>query len=358
MRETKIFDELTGIRAIAAYLVFFHHVNIFKEKYVGKFIHDFVGEFHIGVTIFFVLSGFLITYRYYDIEQSYGRSWFKQYIKNRIARIYPMYFLLTAITFIVIIIQSKEVNENLKLFFYNITFLRGFFDSMKFSGIAQGWSLTVEECFYFSAPFIFMMSKRVKLIIPILTIFILGIVMGILFKGGDFMGSFKFILLFTFFGRVFEFYVGIKLALYYKGKYDMLNEERKIYYTTIGLIWIILSITLLVLVKPEEDFGVHTPLGIFINNVVLPIGIAILFLGLITEKTRLKKVLSTKLFLLLGKSSYIFYLIHIGVVYRALVLLTGNVFVVFFVLNIISILLYKYVEEPANRKIRKMTFFS
>ena len=60
----EIFPSLTGIRAIAAYMVFIHHYNTFANK--G--LHDFFGEFHIGVTLFFVLSGFLIAHRYYNIE--------------------------------------------------------------------------------------------------------------------------------------------------------------------------------------------------------------------------------------------------------------------------------------------------
>jgi peptidoglycan/LPS O-acetylase OafA/YrhL len=64
---------LTGIRAIAAYLVFFHHYPIPQLVY-GEM--DFFREFHIGVTLFYVLSGFLITYRYRDALQLNGK-WLK-----------------------------------------------------------------------------------------------------------------------------------------------------------------------------------------------------------------------------------------------------------------------------------------
>ncbi|MEO6499619.1 MAG: hypothetical protein ABIN95_11415, partial [Mucilaginibacter sp.] len=57
---------LTGVRAVAAYLVFIsHYYYIFGENF-PQIVNRFLGEFHIGVTIFFVLSGFLITYRYYN----------------------------------------------------------------------------------------------------------------------------------------------------------------------------------------------------------------------------------------------------------------------------------------------------
>ena len=52
---------LTGIRAVAAYVVFLHHLSFFNN---GTLLWQFTNEGHIGVTIFFVLSGFLITLRY------------------------------------------------------------------------------------------------------------------------------------------------------------------------------------------------------------------------------------------------------------------------------------------------------
>src|ERR1700722_6807604 len=83
---------------MAAYLVFISH---FCDVFDGTFPHilqRFFGEFHIGVSIFFVLSGFLITFRYYHNFQL-TKDWFMQYLKNRVARIYPMYFLLTICAF-------------------------------------------------------------------------------------------------------------------------------------------------------------------------------------------------------------------------------------------------------------------
>ena len=91
------YPALTGVRAIAAYMVFIHHNDIFKENIFGKLIHDFFTEFHVGVTIFFVLSGFLICNRYFE-DENFN---FKNYFVKRLARIYPMYFILTTITFII-----------------------------------------------------------------------------------------------------------------------------------------------------------------------------------------------------------------------------------------------------------------
>ncbi len=108
---------LTGVRALAAYLVFIsHYADVFDTIAMPHAcIRRFFNEFHIGVTIFFVLSGFLIAFRYFDSFQLNG-DWFKQYLKNRVARIYPMYFLLTAGVFIYYFftrdpVISKEFSE-------------------------------------------------------------------------------------------------------------------------------------------------------------------------------------------------------------------------------------------------------
>ncbi len=50
------FNALTGLRAMAAYMVYAHHFNPIPKNYA---VHGLVNELHIGVTLFFVLSGFL-----------------------------------------------------------------------------------------------------------------------------------------------------------------------------------------------------------------------------------------------------------------------------------------------------------
>ena len=85
------FPALTGYRAIAAWMVFVYHFFPFKNPNIPDFVKDIAGQLHMGVDMFFVLSGFLITYRYFD-ENPIN---FKKYMVNRIARIYPMYFLFT-----------------------------------------------------------------------------------------------------------------------------------------------------------------------------------------------------------------------------------------------------------------------
>jgi peptidoglycan/LPS O-acetylase OafA/YrhL len=347
------YPALTGVRALAAFMVYIHHYNPFSVTVFGQYCHDFFSEFHIGVTLFFVLSGFLICNRYYD-EENFS---FKIYFIKRFARIYPMYFLLTTFTFLFFVIFHSQTNLiDLKNYFFNISFLKGFFDDLKFTGIAQGWSLTVEEVFYLLAPIFFVLLKRSKLFLMLLPIFFIGIglLLVSIFNGIDcygFMNPINFMLDFTFLGRVTEFFVGIALALFLRN--NSFDLKSKIV-TYIGFFGIIVSICALVFLKVGTGFGVDTLTGKVINTLLLPVfGIAPLFLGLIKEKTIFSKLFSTKIFLLLGKSSYIFYLIHLGIFVTILNKISTNQWFIFIALNVISVVLYRYLESPLNKIIRK-----
>ena len=57
MKSNSYIPALTGVRAIAAFLVFFHHFNQLDFPFP---LRRTFNEFHMGVTMFFLLSGFLI----------------------------------------------------------------------------------------------------------------------------------------------------------------------------------------------------------------------------------------------------------------------------------------------------------
>lgn len=391
MKASNYIPPLTGIRAIAAFMVFFHHANRTEFAYP---LFRILNEFHTGVTVFFVLSGFLIGLRYYDTCEITS-TWFRKYIKNRIARIYPMYLLITIGTFVV----AYYVNDNSVyngfpipsiLILLNIFFLRGFFDDLKFTGLAQGWTLTVEECFYFLAPFFFIRIKKNKNALwqlPLLIISI-GCLLVTIFSHVHFFGfygNFTFMFLFTFTGRCIEFFVGIGLALLVLKQDELKRKIKWPLFTMLGILGMMVGIGIMAMQPLTEKihFGLYQPWGIFSNNIIMPCGIASLFYGLIKEPSGLRNFLGSKLMVLLGKSSYIFYLIHIGFISTVVNQwvnknadalsawfdtkqynwLSENInsssvliFTVFIILNLVSIFLFKCIEEPINHFIRKSSF--
>lgn len=342
---------LTGIRAIAAFMVCLFHFNPFTEARFGSVVHGFFNEFHVGVTFFFVLSGFLIAYRYFDQTEIN----FKQYFINRFARIYPIYFILTTLFMLQNYVHSfgrLNFNDWLLEYGLNISLLKGLFDQYKFTGILQSWSLTVEECFYFFAPiaFLFIRRKGIWVFLLPITLLMLGCALVVLFQQVNFygfFGSFDFMFSYTFLGRAFEFFIGIGLAIIFikRSVVSKIVVQDAYLYTTIGALNCIVSILWIAHYKGNLAHGIEHPMGKLINNFILPlIGIGSLYWGLITEKNWLTRLLSTRLFMLLGKSSYVFYLIHLWVAQ-----LNSNFLFVFVLSAILSIMIYKFIEDPLHK---------
>jgi peptidoglycan/LPS O-acetylase OafA/YrhL len=352
VRKEGYFLALTGVRALAAYMVYLHHLSASIQKSFGNQAFDIVKELHIGVTLFFVLSGFLIAYRYLDLKNFV----FRTYMVNRFARIYPMYFILTTLTFVVFLLLKKDTSEySFNIYLLNISFLKGFFQEYIFSGIDQGWTLTVEETFYLIAPVIFFLVKKRSFYLIVLpcSFILFGMLLVLAFKGSNFhgfFGSMEFMFNGTFFGRSCEFFTGIGLALVYKK-----NTFTFKYMTYLGLGVIIFSVFILSLIKTHWnlDSGNLHPLGMFVNTFFLPVfGVSLFYYGLITERTIVSKVLQTPMLVLLGKSSYIFYLIHMGLIALILHKFLSSEILVFITLNVLAVLLFKFVEEPMNLYLR------
>jgi len=359
MLEQRYFPPLTGVRAIAAFMVYIFHFNPFTPERFGHETFSFFSQFDAGVSIFFVLSGFLIAARYRDNIQS-NRAWFKQYLLKRFARIYPIYFLLTTITFICIwldilplpsLTSPKEFNS-FTLYLLNITFLKGFFDVFKNTGLPQSWSLTVEECFYLCAPFLFLLRTRLNLFLQCCILFLFGLLLTLICNEINFFGLFsslKFTLSLTFLGRIMEFFIGIKLFDLFKNHSDKkVIQNGFALFTIAGILGVALTLFLL---SYLSDFqGSLYLLKILVHNWLLPIFIALTFWGLLTEVSVIRRILETDTLQLLGKSSYAFYLLHIGFMQVYLYhFFNTNYTMVFASLILISIAVYKLIEEPLQK---------
>ncbi|MGV1019712.1 acyltransferase family protein [Empedobacter falsenii] len=347
MKDNKLFfPALTGYRAIAAWIIFIYHFFPFNNPNFPIFLKNIIGEFHFGVDLFFVLSGFLITYRYFD----QAKIDFKQYMVNRFARIYPMYFLMTILVFLVGYIKSPEwyMDKTIE-FVLSITMLKALFTKYFLSGVPQGWTLTLEELFYFTAPFYFILIKKSKKWLIIIPIVILLFGMGIksLFNTENNIWGFLQSNIYVF---IFEFFSGIVLAILIKSKPIKFKINWVTYF---GLLMLILYVSCLQFLKPYFNFKADIIRSIELIGLSL-FGIVPLLWGLINEQTIIQKFLSSRYMVLLGKSSYIFYLIHKGFIPIFINdYLTSNKLLLFILLNIISILMYIYLEEPINNFIRK-----
>jgi peptidoglycan/LPS O-acetylase OafA/YrhL len=336
------YPALTGLRAIAATLVFWHHYNPFLINGFTPFLHHVVYEFNIGVSIFFTLSGFLIAHRYANEIKSF--AW-KAYLIKRFARIYPMYFIITTAT--LFLVPSTETNG--LVYVLNITFIRGFSNFYKFTLVSQGWSLTVEECFYFLAPILFIWIRKAVWAFVGLAILI-SIIGFLLVDIGDILGWEKtfgrqsFMLTYTFFGRCFEFLTGAALAVWAN---RLPTFSRYTICAVIGMSVVVLTLSVI-----GRDWNNRLNFwGLILHNIVLPLSTTALLHGLITENSLIRRILASPVMQVLGKASYTFYLIHLGVISIWLNLYIKHPLWFLIALQLVAVVLWRWVEEPLRKLI-------
>ena len=287
------YPALTGARAICASVVFFDHFPFIAGSYI--MIND--------MAFFFVLSGFLITRLYYNNVVLSARGW-KEFFVKRFARIYPVYFLVLTIAIL--------IGHDFRPLFLikNYTLTHALFFNIPDYAIQQSWSLTVEECFYFSAPFIIIGIRRINVFFPLLCGFVLlALALGISKLPISFLHTPTFVFSTTYFGHFFEFFAGVFLAVIMIIREDTGKKKQTGFRWTIAG-FICIAILIAAMLHVYSTRPLNQAAIILINNFLIPVPIAMLFYGLMCEDTVLSRLLSGKMIGVFGKSSYSFYLIH------------------------------------------------
>jgi peptidoglycan/LPS O-acetylase OafA/YrhL len=164
------FPGLNGIRAIAALIVIFFHVNGCMWFYGSRPIRYFEARDEMSrhaVVLFFVLSGYLITYLLIREKESIKRIDIRKFYVRRILRIWPLYYLaiLLAIIFIPItqVLYPTTTSYSLQtiglysLLIPNFAILAGYM----IPSIAPLWSVGVEEQFYAFWPWCIKKSRSI-----------------------------------------------------------------------------------------------------------------------------------------------------------------------------------------------------
>ena len=151
--------EIDGLRAVAILPVVLFHAGM----------PGFSGGF-VGVDVFFVISGYLITSIIHGELQGGGFS-FVNFYKRRMRRIFPALFVMLAVSFVAALVilppsELQQFSDSLvaSTFFYsNIYFLHesGYFaTAAELTPLLHTWSLAVEEQFYFIFPAMLFFSWR------------------------------------------------------------------------------------------------------------------------------------------------------------------------------------------------------
>ena len=171
MKPVEYLKGINGLRAIAAISVVIFHIN----RSLNEFNLDVKPTLDLagfGVTIFFSISGFLITYLLLKEKEIHPIDIKKFYVR-RILRIWPLYFLVLALslitTFLFIPISLHQPLPYYLVYFIfspNIAFSLG----VNFPLLGHYWSLGVEEQFYMFWPWIIRNTKKTFKVVLLFTI--------------------------------------------------------------------------------------------------------------------------------------------------------------------------------------------
>lgn len=192
----RYYHNLDGIRGIAALMVVvFHFFTYPNSNYLSNIgLFQRITEYgQHGVSLFFVLSGFVITRILINTREN--KNYFRSFYAKRVLRILPLYYLFLFIYYFITPHLLNSVNEGIKLhlpfYFYIQNFTQVF--NFEASGPGHYWSLAVEEHFYLLWPLVvyFINPKNLWKAIGI-TIILVFILKYFMLKSGISINYFTF----------------------------------------------------------------------------------------------------------------------------------------------------------------------
>lgn len=154
---------LTSLRFVAAFYVFLFHIQLYIPFISHGEIARFLSEGACGMSLFFILSGFVLGYRFDE-----GVSNYKNYAFNRFTRIYPAYFLaaLVTIPWLISSLSFAGPNQSFRYLYVIVVDLFMFqaWIPQLFTTWNNGgsWSLSVEIFFYALFPFFISYFKKLS----------------------------------------------------------------------------------------------------------------------------------------------------------------------------------------------------
>lgn len=338
-------SQITFTRFIAAMAIVISHFNKDLFLYKIRFISDIFLRANVGVSYFFILSGFIMIVAYHRKE----KIGYLDFYRNRVARIYPLYIVGLLLYFFT---RYSDIS------FYK-TFLYLFGIQSWIPGKAlilnfPGWSISVEFLFYLIFPWLYnyLYSKGNKSIWIIAVLIWIGtqIFSNLYINSPAYKGphteSHEFSHYFPLW-HINEFLIGNIAGLLF-----VKNRKEKNYDLAAVVLFIAIILSLIFI-----PLNFHNGLmGVFFVPVIYLISCNN---GLITKFFALKPLE------FLGEISYAIYIIHIPVLYIIRSVLwdyfqiseSNTLFWIYMpVLMIVSAGFYQFIEKPMRDYLRKASF--
>jgi len=345
---------LTSLRFFFAIMVFLSHLPIIDStnSALTYIQNNIFFEGYLGVSFFFILSGFILSYTYKDRILN-NQIPFREFWIARVARIYPLHLLtlFVAVPLSLGGMLASPIVWFLKLL-TNALLLQSFIpvQSVFFSFNAPSWSISDEMFFYLLFPFIISAFIKIPKLQFINLLLLLFIPIGILICPDVLEHRLFYINPIL---RLADFTIGILL-------YNLFKKISKSHYTVQPLIFTLLEVMALCSFALFLCLHSYIPQGYRYSCYYwLPMIFIILIFSF--QSGYLSKVLSHRKLMLLGEISFGFYLIHqlsikyVTYINNKLVIIDDDyllTLIIFIATLSVSYFTYKFVELPSNKYIK------
>jgi peptidoglycan/LPS O-acetylase OafA/YrhL len=305
-------DALTGLRFLAAFAIIMHHS---RDVFFPAILVDGL-PLATGVSLFFVLSGFILAYVYSSLPTKYDILHF--YVA-RIARVWPVH-IFALLLFLVVVPVSVTTETMLA----NVLMVHGWIPlkSFYFSYNAVSWSISTEFGFYLLFPLLiagFKVNWLFKLIGSVALVLI-AIALCQKFDIPDYSPNFEGIsnhgvLYINPLVRLLEFTIGMCFALFW--------TRASLYLTNSIIVWSLLEVLAVSLLSWHLMYGRSYLYGFIVHQSIAPVSVSYLkfadggvFFGLLIFSLAsgagiFARILSTPAFVFLGEISYSAYMTHL-----------------------------------------------
>lgn len=368
MKKQEIYS-LTALRGVAALLVVVHHYGLISMPWRHSIVSPMLQKFGLlGMTLFFVLSGFVIGYNYSDKIDSRHPKGLVDFIIARIARLMPLYLLFVTANYIYnIYVVAPQNIKNLSLAFpFNFFAIQSWFfakignlelvSSQIYANIS--WSISTEMMLYLIlVMFGFIYFRYQKSFLRGLTLVLGSIIFrALVVKYSDSLEPelSHWFVYYSPWGRWFEFMSGVGLAEMWvcrESRHDRFMWIYK-YLGLISLMFIVISF------GDSIFYNFHSLFSAEIIYISYAITVPFFIFWACMQHEDFFKMPFSSTFLFIGELSYSIYLLH------------GNLFplpffsaseadsafkmvlktIVFFPsLLFLSYLSFKFIELPAKR---------
>src|SRR5271157_2588489 len=355
---------ITSLRFFAAFHVALFHIDAMGAITGPPWLKTFAGIGYVGVSFFFVLSGFILVYTYAGRDIVLGEFW-----RTRFARIYPAYLFSLIIYFPFFYIGTHQFHvpffafaeQHFALSAVLVLFLlQAWVPPAALAWNAVAWSLSVETFFYAVFPFALkrfgkLSSTALAMIIPACWIAGMAVSIGFLAMrpaGAAYVGSadwssaVQFVKFFPLV-RLPEFLMGMACGFLFVR--NQRNPKLALPLVAIGLVGVAATV---VASKFVPYLIVHTALS--------GPAFAALVYGIALEPNW-AAWLNNRVLVLFGNASYTFYLLHSSFVWPFFhdfrtqqVRFNGFLGILAWTAMMLTLssLVYRFIEEPARRKLR------